>query len=196
MNNIIEIALRMPEPNQNEQLQNVLSFINLLSDTPRILPDASLYADDGDLMHVYNQSFGLYAHDLDVIILNRSIIALYGEYQNTDEGMTILHEVMHWTGHASRLNRDIAKAQLIIKANPKLLSSMEWAFIAHNEEIIAELAACRIGVMLGYDMTSLEIKLNHYRSLFPYANFDRCNSEADRVIAYLNELAKPIVKAA
>lgn len=194
--NVIEITLRIPERPQSPQLQNVLSLINRLSESPRILSDASSYADDGDIQRVYAGAFGLYAHDHDVIILNRPSIKLNGESQGVDEGMVLLHEIAHWTGHASRLNRDISKALPYIKDNPLLLKTFEWAYLAHNEEVIAELAACRIGVMLGYDSSSLELKFRQYASIFRLANFEHCNLEANKAIAFINDLAKPLASVA
>jgi len=54
---------------------------------------------------------------------------------------TLLHELSHWTGHASRLERDIDGS----------FGSESYAF----EELIAELSSCFLNAELGIDYTQM-----------------------------------------
>ena len=54
---------------------------------------------------------------------------------------TLLHELSHWTGHASRLNRDMEGS----------FGSESYAF----EELVAELSSCFLNSELGIDYTQM-----------------------------------------
>ena len=98
---------------------------------------------------------------------------------------TFLHELTHWTGHASRLGRPLA--------NP--FGSREYAF----EELIAELGAAFLCAELGvpgqvrhagYIQTWIEVLREDKRAIF------RAAAAASRAADFLKSLAKTGERAA
>lgn len=181
-NKIIDIALSITLHNQ--PLENVLSFIQSLSERPTILPDTQAY-DDVILQSVYTRSMGLYTHKYDAIIINQFLIDQYRHMQYKDYGNVLLHELAHWTGRHTRLDRTF-KGHLLIDSNIHY----------HTEEVIAELTACKLGVMLGYDAYKLEMEFNNYARNFPGADLSKAGDESDRAIEFLNSLTQTNTKAA
>ncbi|WP_226896321.1 zincin-like metallopeptidase domain-containing protein [Polymorphobacter sp. PAMC 29334] len=98
--------------------------------------DAFIAGTGAAIVHGGNQA--CYYPSLDTIHMPQP--AAFDTY--ADYGATAAHELTHWTGHASRLNRDLANR----------FGSEAYA----AEELVAELGSALIGADLGLPVTHLD----------------------------------------
>lgn len=93
---------------------------------------------------------------------------------------TLAHEVTHWTKHTSRLNRDF---------NRKKWGDEGYA----KEELVAELGACFLGAVLGFEPVTKEDHAAYIQSWLKVLKNDNrfiihAASQAQKAVEYMNEL--------
>jgi len=91
---------------------------------------------------------------------------------------TLLHELAHWTGHSTRLNRDMSGK----------FGSEKYAF----EELIAETASCFLNVELGIDWQKMQHVeyLKHWIRIIKKDSkiLWKAASQAQKIVDYLKSL--------
>lgn len=118
--NLDQTTLEMPKMNsQNEIIPEIEAFI------------------DATGAEIKTQADAYFSPTLDYIGMpDLSMFESEEHYYST-----LLHELSHWTGHASRLDRDMTGS----------FGSESYAF----EELIAELSSCFLNAELGIDYTQM-----------------------------------------
>lgn len=92
----------------------------------------------------------------------------------------LMHEVIHWTGHPSRLNRPaIAEYFKVshISQVPEIL--------LHTEEAIAELGMLRLAAALGFDIEPIIKGATYYISTYPKADLLMAEKYAREAVDYI-----------
>ncbi len=92
------------------------------------------------------------------VTMDKIVMPLLEQFQGSDGYYsTLFHELSHWTGHASRLNRGL---NLTLRKKPS-----QYAY----EELVAELASVFLSQELGYQTAELSqnsaVYLSHYYEL-------------------------------
>lgn len=97
-----------------------------------------------------------------------------------------LHELVHWTGHPSRL----ARAKLIIgkamlEGSGLFKHDQRMVQIDHTEEAIAETGMIKLTKILGLWTPELQKTYEHYLTMHPLANLAEAEFESDRAIHFI-----------
>ena len=103
-------------------------------------------------------------------IVSDSISVRSGGPGSRETDYVFLHELIHWTGHESRLAR---------KAMTKAFKTQdELTCAVHQEEVIAEIGACMLAWSLGLDRTAAESYMTKYLPLYPKADLSSAYKDA------------------
>lgn len=97
--------------------------------------------------------------------------------------MTLAHELIHWTGNQSRLNRTFNKREENLQGYAK-------------EELIAELGASFLAAELGLEIRPLEHHAAYIQSWLAALNdnpsfIHSASEEAQKAVRYITSLRKP-----
>lgn len=95
---------------------------------------------------------GLYAADKDVIVITEN-------YSPLNKNYVVLHELIHWSGNAGRLNR----IRVVNAANYTMTGILPTEKEYATEEMIAQIGSHYIALALGFDL----VQTLQYRDLFP-----------------------------
>ena len=99
-----------------------------------------------------------------------------------DINRTILHEIIHWTGHGDRLKRKP------IQLGQRMLYAANSVDELHTEEAIAEIGMYRLAVYLGLEKEDKYLDLMiHYLSRYELAHIDVACREATRAVNFVVE---------
>lgn len=117
--------------------------------------------------------FGMYFPDGDKLFLNRDGI----EAARHDVNLVMAHELVHATGHRSRL------------ARPGIVSTMRLTTTKQHEEVVAEVGAVRLLDRLGLRLAGQTEELGEWiRYFLPTLGRDRIADgirRADQAVSYL-----------
>jgi len=112
------------------------------------------------------RSNGVYFALFDIVLYNRMP-------QCPILDRTLLHEVIHWTGHTRRLNRNyISNRVLTIEES-------------HTEEVIAELGMLKLCDRLGIDTAPILGWSSEYFHIYYLADREHSERESNRAIDYI-----------
>lgn len=106
-----------------------------------------------------------------------------------DADSILLHEIVHWTGHSSRLHRDWFKIAVEGHSVPSLYET-------DQEEAIAQIGMHKLSKYLGMDMQKAELYLRNYLNKYPLADLERAEVEAEKALQYIVDLAYGEVRKA
>jgi antirestriction protein ArdC len=99
-----------------------------------------------------------------------------------DINRTILHEIVHWTGHGDRLKRKP------IQLGQRMLYAANSMDELHTEEAIAEIGMYRLAVYLGLEKDDKYLDLMiHYLSRYELAHIDVACREATKAVNFIVE---------
>lgn len=122
--------------------------------------------------NVYLITHGVYAPEFDVIALN--------PLRDHDCTFTLAHELIHWTGHSSRLNRAAIKALEKGKAHSDLI-------VRDTEELIANMGALRLLDYLGIKRKCIDKEFSESMQYCLKGDYEIALFEANRAFRYLLE---------
>lgn len=95
--------------------------------------------------------------------------------------MTLLHELVHWTGHPSRLAREG-----ISVGKPK--TREQYA----TEEVTAQQGMFKLAMAFGFERELYErLLLGYIQEFAPYADFDKAERDSDAAVSYLLDMLAP-----
>jgi antirestriction protein ArdC len=118
--------------------------------------------------------YGFYDFIQDCIVVNpEHINPIFG-----DINTVLMHELIHWTGHESRLARPAS----LIKSQAELNLVM-----FHNEEAVAELGMAHLATSLGWDSETINEYARLYLNGYYLANYIEADKEAIKAANYILE---------
>lgn len=128
------------------------------------------------MLFTMGMAAGYYDSQEDYIGLNERAL----ESDRVNE--VVLHELIHWTGHPSRLNRNTITSQLH--------GMRPTSYDYHTEEATAQMGMFKLACLLGLDKELHLMLLNVYLTMFPEANLAKADWDSNQAVGYLLDLAK------
>lgn len=98
-----------------------------------------------------------------------------------DVNTVLLHELVHWSGHPSRVNREEMKNAHIYN----YLTDQE----RHQEEACAQIGMYKLCKYFCMDMVKAEKYLSNYLITYPLADLGKAEADAEAAVSYLLSLA-------
>ena len=171
------------KPEAGSNLEKVFNFINNLDNKPTIYSNLGKKTKGVDTQ-ANGTSFGFYSTLNDYITIHQSLFK--EKFPKDHEACTILHELGHWTGAVTRLNRTVfSKCKKYKYALDKNMGNTIAEVLSENEEVIADLFMLKMTQVLGLSqqeaLSSVEEALKGYSN----ADLPMCVIEADRAVAYI-----------
>ncbi len=114
---------------------------------------------------------GCYWADEDTIILKDS------RSETGDLNTVALHELLHWTGHYTRLSR----------AAIQLSCPDRFSFSYHTEEAAAQLGMHKLAKWLGVSEENIDYYLNNYLEAYPFADLHIAEMQAEQAVRWIKE---------
>lgn len=99
--------------------------------------------------------------------------------------VVILHEIIHSTGHPTRLCREVFE-----KSFARGIKPSEENY--HTEEVTAQLGMFKLAMCLGLNRDTYEKELLRYLPNFPAANHDKADRHSDIAVEYILNLVNRI----
>lgn len=106
-----------------------------------------------------------------------------------DLNSCILHEIVHWSGHPTRLNREAVKA-----GSELLIHELEPSVI-HTEEVTAQLGMFKLATCLGLNNERYLEMTNRYIARYPLANYLDADMESTKALEFIVNKEKAITDA-
>jgi antirestriction protein ArdC len=125
-------------------------------------------------------STGAYSSRFDVIAINT--LDTYKGTLPWNINVTLLHELIHWTGHEKRLNRK-SVTRKIARINTQTY---------HTEEAIAQYGMYYLAIELGFDKKHYAKVLRAYLKEYPLADRVKARKAAKAATTYLLSLGKDL----
>lgn len=157
------------------------------------MEEAASLLPDLKTMLIMSASKGVYHALSDVIVINPNAHAKqlkYGHMSTLEE--SVLHELVHWSGHTSRMNRrSITMSVELEKAAqagmPLDLTNFEK--IRNEEEVTAQMGMHGLAYFLGLDMAIYDVLTAQYINQFrgQDLNIERADDDARKAVRYFFE---------
>lgn len=141
--------------------------------------------DMGEYVGIYPASWlylasGLYDYERDKIAI-KADIAISSRCSEV-----VLHELIHWTGHASRLNRLHKRRQISTDDDRQGIIDIEHNnIIYHTEEATAQLGMFKLAMVLGLDQFTHFKAMTDYLASYHLANMHQAETESDDAVKFI-----------
>ena len=135
--------------------------------------------DSSDLpRHTQDVAGAFYwAYDLVVVTPEKT----YTPFSTPD--IVLMHEIIHWTGHASRLARPVCEVMSQFELHPHEI---------HQEEAVAQIGMGMLAQELGWDRADIIWYVNYYLDRLTLANIEQATKDARIAVDYILEKANMI----